>query len=515
MGAPKERRQGKDGGAEADLRISLKDLLRGDLGDYRFLSWASDHRIRVIEFKGRMRSMVICPIDSGRYGSPEMRRIFDEESRLSKMLSVEAAVAWAQAELGEIPREAAEEIGRKANTGYVKLERCKELDAQIGHDVMAVVKALTEACSGEGRRWVHYGLTSNDVLDTATGLQLKEASAIIRGKILALIRVLSDLAVEYRGLPMAGRTHGQQIGVITLGLKFAVWLREMMRHLNRFDECMKRALVGKILGAVGTGAALGPKALEVQALALKRLGLKPADMVTQVVQRDIHAELVSLIANIGSTLDKIGTEIRNLQRTEIAELMEPFESERQVGSTAMPAKRNPVRCEKVCSLAKLLRGMAVTAFENIPLWHERDLTNSANERFILPFSFILLDEMLDTMIRVLKGVVVYPENMRANLHRTGGLILSERVAGALVEKGMGRQEAHETVRRCSMEAYTTGVTFKEALLRNREVSSRLSPEEIESLLDPETYLGVALELVDKAVEATRRELEAYGSTLEG
>ncbi|MEM2122693.1 MAG: lyase family protein, partial [Candidatus Bathyarchaeia archaeon] len=294
---------------------------------------------------------------------------------------------------------------------------------------------------------------------------------------------------------------------ITLGLKFAVWLREMVRHLNRFDECMKRALVGKILGAVGTGAALGPKALEIQTLALKRLGLKPADMVTQIIQRDVHAELVSLIANIGSTLDKIATEIRNLQRTEIAELMEPFESERQVGSTAMPAKRNPVKCEKVCSLAKLLRGMAVTAFENIPLWHERDLTNSANERFIIPFSYIILDEMLDTMINVLKGIVVDPENIGVNLRRTGGLILSERIAGALVEKGMGRQEAHEVVRRCSMEAYKDGITFKEALLGSREISSRLSPEEMENLLIPETYLGVALELVDEAVETTRRELE--------
>ncbi|MBS7644984.1 MAG: adenylosuccinate lyase [Candidatus Bathyarchaeia archaeon] len=450
--------------------------------------------------------MVICPIDSGRYGSTEMRRIFEEESRLSRMLSVEAAVAWAQAELGEVPREAAEEIARKANTRYVKLERCKELDAQIGHDVMAVVKALTEVCDGEGGRWVHYGLTSNDVLDTATALQLKEASMIIRNKILALIRILSELAVKYKGLPMAGRTHGQQIGIITLGLKFAVWLREMMRHLSRFDECMRRALVGKILGAVGTGAALGPKALEIQALALRRLGLEPADMVTQVVQRDIHAELVSVIANIGSTLDKFGTEIRNLQRTEIAELMEPFESERQVGSTAMPAKRNPVKCEKVCSLAKLLRGMAVTAFENVPLWHERDLTNSANERFIIPFSFILLDEMLDTMIQVLGGLVVYPENIKMNLNKTGGLLLSERVAVALVEKGMGRQEAHEVVRRCSMEAYREGIAFKEALLRDPEVSSKLSPEEMEKLLDPSTYLGVALELVDRAIETTRREL---------
>ncbi|MGC8849475.1 MAG: adenylosuccinate lyase, partial [Candidatus Bathyarchaeia archaeon] len=327
--------------------------------------------------------------------------------------------------------------------------------------------------------------------------------------------ILRDLAVKYKGLPMVGRTHGQQIGIITLGLKFAVWLREMMRHLNRFDECMDRALVGKILGAVGTGAALGPKALEIQALALKRLGLKPADMVTQVVQRDIHAELISVIANMGSTLDKFGTEIRNLQRTEIAELMEPFESERQVGSTAMPAKRNPVKCEKVCSLAKLLRGMAVTAFENVPLWHERDLTNSANERFIIPFSFILLDEMLDTMIQVLEGVVVYPENIRMNLHKTGGLILSERIAGALVEKGMGRQEAHEVVRKCSMEAYTKGITFKEALLKNPEVSSKLNPEEIEKLLDPDTYLGVAIELVDEAVETTKRELEKEKKVLEG
>lgn len=455
---------------------------------------------------GDEEAMVICPIDSGRYGSSRMRHIFEEESRLAKMLSVEAAVAWAQAELGEIPKEAAEEIGRKANTRYVKLERCKEIDAQIGHDVMAVVKALTEACKGEGKKWVHYGLTSYDVVDTAITLQLKEASCIIRDKMVAIIRILSELARKYRGLPMVGRTHGQQIGVITLGLKFAVWLREMMRHLNRFDECMGRTLVGKILGAVGTGAALGPKALEIQDLALKRLGLKPADMVTQIVQRDIHAELISVIANIGSTLDKFGTEIRNLQRTEIAELMEPFEAARQVGSTAMPAKRNPVRCEKVCSLAKLLRSISIAAFENVPLWHERDLTNSANERFTIPFSFILLDEMLDTMIHVLKGIVVFPENIRRNLHMTGGLILSERVAGALVKKGIGRQEAHEIVRRCSMEAYEEGISFKEALLKNPTIASKLSSKEVEELLNPETYLGASLELVDRAVETTAKEL---------
>ncbi len=452
--------------------------------------------------------MPVCPIDTGRYGSPEMKAIFEEERRLENILKVEAATAYAHAAVGNIPKEAAEEIVKKASTRYVTVQRRNEIDRMIGHDLMAAVKALTEVCEEDGKRWVHFGLTSNDVEDTATALQFKDALAIVENDLVQLETVIKELARKHRDVIMVGRTHGQHIGVITLGFKFAVWLREVARHIQRLSELRKRVLVGKIMGAVGTGAGLGEKAIQVQEIALKWLGLQPADMVTQVVQRDVHAELVSFLANIACSLDKFGTEIRNLQRTEIQELMEPFEAERQVGSSAMPAKRNPVTCERVCSLAKLMRSLTITSYENIPLWHERDLTNSANERFVFSLAFILLDEMLKKMCDVLRGIVVFPQNMKRNLELTGGMILSERVTGKLVEKGMGRQEAHELVRKCSMKSLEKGIAFKEVLIGTDEVTRRLSKSEIEYCLDYATYLGVAGRLVDTAIERTEREKQS-------
>ena len=450
--------------------------------------------------------MPICPIDAGRYGTEKMLNIFTEEARLQFMLDVEAAAARAQAVLGLIPKEAAEEISSKANLRYVKVDRCREIEEAIGHDVMAVVKALTEACGDVGKGWVHYGLTSNDVLDTATGMQVKKAMGVLRESLLKLVDAMLRKAVEYRDLVMAGRTHGQHAGVITLGLKFAVWAREFHRHLERLEEAESRAAVGKILGVVGTGAALGDQALKVQELALKELGLKPADMVTQVVQRDVHAELISVLANMASSLEKLGTEVRNLQRPEINELMEPFKEDKQVGSSAVPAKRNPVKSERVCSLARLVRAFTITAYENVPLWHERDLTNSANERFTIPFAFILVDEMVNTMTQIIEGLRVHPENMKRNLELTGGLILSERVATELARRGLGRQESHEVVRQCAMKVYRDQVSFREALTSNPAVSKMISGEELDKLLDYSTYLGVAQTLIDEAVEKTRRSL---------
>jgi len=449
--------------------------------------------------------LTILPIDSGRYGSEEMRSIFNGESRLQKMLDVEAAVAYAHAAVGNIPREAAEEIAGKANIRFVKLERCREIEKVIHHDLMAVVQALTEVCEGEGGRWVHFGLTSYDVEDTATALQFKEATGIVERDLQELQEILLGLTRKYRDLTMAGRTHGQQMGVVTLGFKFAVWLREVSRHLERLRGIRDRVLVGKILGAVGTGAGLGGKALKIQEVALQKLGLKPADMVTQIVQRDVHGELVSLLVLVACSLDKFALEIRNLQRTEIQEVAEPFRFESQVGSTAMPAKRNPIKCERICSLAKLMRGLTVPAYENIALWNERDLTNSANERFIFPMCFILLDEMLKEMKTVLKGIEVYPENIRKNLELTGGLILSERVANRLVDKGMSRQEAHELVRLCSMKAIKEKIEFRKTLLESKEVSSKLGEDEVDECLNPDTYLGVAPKLIDEAVAKTEME----------
>jgi len=450
----------------------------------------------------------ILPIDTGRYGSPEMRRIFEEENRLQKILSVESAVAYAQATVGVIPKGAAEEIHRKASVEFVKLERCKQIDAEIGHDLMAIVRALTEVCESDAARYVHYGLTSYDIEDTATSLQFKEALEIVERDLRELEEILLGLVEKHRNTLMPGRTHGQHMGVITLGFKFAVWLREIARHLARLNEIKERALVGKIMGAVGTGAGLGEKAIKIQEIALNRLGLKAADMVTQIIQRDIHAEVISFLVLVASSLDKFALEIRNLQRTEIQELMEPFRREKQVGSSAMPAKRNPVVSERISSLAKLMRSMTVPALENVPLWHERDLTNSANERFIFPISFIIIDEMLKGMNRVLKGLDIFPENMKRNLELTQGLIMSERVVNKLVEKGLGRQEAHELVRKCSMKAMEERIDFRTALIQNREIASKLSVEDIDECLDYSTYLGVTQGLIDNALRLTRGERSA-------
>jgi adenylosuccinate lyase len=451
--------------------------------------------------------MPILPIDTGRYGTPEMRKIFEEDSRLQKILDVEAAAAYAHAQVGNVPKEVAEEIVEKANIHHVKLEKCKEIDKKINHDLMAVVKALTEVCSPSASRWIHFGLTSADVEDTAYALQFKEALKIMRLRLLDLEKILIGLVEKYYSTVMVGRTHGQHVNVLTLGLKLAVWMREVSRHLRRLNQMEDRVVAGKIMGVIGTGSGIGKNAIEVQNIALKKLGLKSADMVTQVIQRDLHAELVSTLVLIGSSMEKFALEIRNLQRTEIMELMEPFKKDSQVGSSAMPAKRNPVKSERICSLAKLMRGLLIPAYENIALWHERDLTNSANERFIFSMSFILLDDMTNSMNKMLSGLVVFPDNMKRNLALTGGLNLSENVVKTLVEKGMGRQEAHEIVRDCSMESITKKIPFSTVLMEDEKISTLISQKEIELVLDHSKYLGVTTKLIKNAIATTKSELE--------
>ncbi|RLF07683.1 MAG: adenylosuccinate lyase [Thermoprotei archaeon] len=442
--------------------------------------------------------MSILPIDSGRYGSEEMRRIFTEEARLQRMLDVEAALAKANAKLGIIPREAAEVIAEKANVKYVKLERVKEIEAKIRHDVMAMVEALAEIC-GEHGGYVHVGATSYDIVDTAIALQLKDALAIIEARLKELCRLLCDLAIKHKDTVMIGRTHGQHALPITLGFKFAVWASEIARHIERLEEAKKRVLVGKMSGAVGTMASFMGKGLEVQEEVMKILGLKPVTISTQIVQRDRLAELISLFAIIASSLDKIATEIRNLQRPEIMELAEGFGVE-QVGSSTMPHKQNPIDCENISSLAKLMRSLVIPALENIPLWHERDLTNSANERFIIPESCILLDEMLRRTIRVLRNLRVYPENMRRNLELTKGRIMSEAVMIALTMKGMSRQEAHKLLRELSLKSIVEDVHLSELLKKDARVKKLLSDEEIDEIMKPENYLGETYKLIDKAVK---------------
>ncbi|RLG93833.1 adenylosuccinate lyase [Candidatus Bathyarchaeota archaeon] len=453
--------------------------------------------------------MPILPIDTGRYGTPEMLEIFQEEKWVQRMLDVEAALAWAHGEVGDIPREAAEKIVEMASTKHVQVSRIKEIEREIGHDVMALVKALAEVCGPSGA-YVHLGATSYDIVDTARALQLRDAVDIILRKLDSLELILMKAAEKYKETIMIGRTHGQHALPITFGLKLAVWMREVSRHIERLNECKKRLIVGKMSGAVGTQAGLGPNALRVQELVMKRLGIKAAEVTTQIVQRDRHAELICILAMIGSTLDKMATEIRELQRTEIGEVYEPFRRERQVGSSTMPHKRNPELCERICGLAKVLRSLVIPALENIPTWHERDLTQSSSERFIIPEACILTDYMLHLMIGIISGMEVDEDRMLKNLKLTRGLIMSEAVMLALVRKGMGRQEAHELMRKLAIKSRSEGTEFRKVLMEDETVRRFLTEREIDSVLDPRRYLGTAVEQVEKAILKTMEERRARG-----
>ncbi len=455
--------------------------------------------------------MPIFPIDTGRYGTDEMRRIFEEENRLQKMLDVEAALAWAHGEVGNIPRKDAEKIVTMASTDYVKLDRVKEIESVIKHDVMAIVKALAEVCGPSGA-YIHFGATSSDILDTATALQLREALDLIEKKLNTVEEVLLEKANQYKKTLMIGRTHGQHALPTTFGFKIAVWMREIARHIQRLRECRERIIVGKVSGAVGTQAGLGVHALKIQELVMRRLGVRSADISTQIVQRDRHAELVCLFAIAASTLDKIATEIRELQRTEIGEAFEPFGKERQVGSSTMPHKRNPELCERVCGLAKIVRSLVAPALENVPTWHERDLTQSSAERFILPEVCILTDYLLFLMTHILADMQIDEERMRRNIRLTQGRTMSEAVMLALTKKGMSRQEAHELIRGLAIRSQIEKQPFKRTLLGDATVNKRLSEEEVDEALEPRNYLGTAIEQVDFAIEKTKQERRIRGLT---
>jgi len=451
----------------------------------------------------------ILPIDTGRYGTPEMRRIFEEEFRVQKMLDVEAALAWAHAEVGNITREDAEKIMAAASLEHVKLARVKEIEREIKHDVAALVRALAEA-SGPSGAYVHLGATSYDIVDTATALQLKEALELIERRLDNFEKVLMDKALQYKKTLMMGRTHGQHALPTTLGFKFAVWMHEISRHIERIRQCRERVLVGKMSGAVGTQAGLGEHAIKIQELVMRRLGLKPADISTQIVQRDRHAELICLLALIASSLENFATEIRELQRPEIGELFEPFEEQRQVGSSTMPHKRNPETCERICGLARIVRSLVIPALENIVTWHERDLTQSSAERFIIPEACILADYMLFLMSNIVANLHVDEERMLKNIELTQGRAMSEAVMIALTRKGMSRQEAHELLRKLSIKSELEKLSFKEVLLKDKVVSGKLSEKEIDEALNPRNYLGTALKQVELMVEKTKKERRNRG-----
>ena len=451
--------------------------------------------------------MPILPIDTGRYGTPEMRRIFEEENRLQKLLDVEAALAWAHGEVGNIPRKDAEKIVERASTKYVKISRVKEIESEIKHDVMSLVKALSEVCGSSGA-YVHFGATSSDIVDTATALQLKEATHLIAKRLDDLELALIEKAEQYKATVTMGRTHGQHALPTTLGFKFAVWTRENARHIQRLHECSERLLVGKMSGAVGTQAGLGSNAMEIQELVMKKLGIKPADISTQIIQRDRYAELVCLLAVIASTLDNIATEIRELQRTEIGELFEPFKKEKQVGSSTMPHKRNPELCERICGLSRILRSLVVPTLENITTWHERDLTQSSAERFIIPEACILTDYILVLITNILSNLQVDEKRMLKNIELSQGRTMSEAVMLALTRKGMSRQEAHELIRTLTIKSESEGQPFKETLLKNETVRKILSEKEIDTALDPKNYLGTAIKQVESVIQRTKQERKA-------
>ncbi len=449
------------------------------------------------------------PIETGRYGTAEMRRIFEEEARVQKMLDVEAALAWAHAEVGNIPRKDAEKIMAMASLKYAKLSRIKEIEREIKHDVAALVRALAEACGPSGG-YVHLGATSYDIVDTANALQLKEALELIGKRLDDFEKVLMEKALQYKDTLMMGRTHGQHALPITLGFKFGVWMREISRHIQRLGQCKERVLVGKMSGAVGTQAGLGKHAMKIQELVMQRFGIKSAEISTQIVQRDRHAELVCVLAMIASTLDNFATEIRELQRPEIGELFEPFEVEKQVGSSTLPHKRNPETCERVCGLARIVRSLVVPALENVVTWHERDLTQSSAERFIIPETCVLVDYMLFLMSNIVANLHVDEERMLKNLELTQGRAMSEAVMIALTRKGVNRQEAHEYLRKLAIKSEMEKRHFKDVLLQDKIIREKLSGKEIDEALNPKNYLGTAVNQVELMVKKTMEERKTRG-----
>ncbi|MFX1362943.1 MAG: adenylosuccinate lyase [Promethearchaeota archaeon] len=450
--------------------------------------------------------MPVHPIEF-RYYSDEMRNIFTEEHKLQTWLDVEAALAKAHAQVGNIPVKAAKEIAEKATTKLVKLERVKEIDKEIHHDLMAMVKAFSEVCGDEVAGYIHLGATSYDIEDTALTLQLRDALGILRKDLLTLREVLMKLAEDHKNTICIGRTHGQQALPYTYGMKFATWANEIDRHIDRLEECKERILVGKMSGAVGTMAGFDKQGFKIQELVMDHLKLKPSEITNQVIQRDRHAELLSLLALIAASLNKFAKEIRNLQRTEIAEVFEPFKKG-QVGSSTMPHKRNPHKTERICGLYRIVASNVFPALENVALEHERDITNSSAERIIIPEGFIVLDYMLKQMISILKGLEFNYENIERNLNLTRGLILAERVMIELVKKGIGRQEAHEILRQSAIRSSKEGIELKQILAIHPAVSEVASKKELDDWLDPRNYIGTAVEQVERVLEylETKRRL---------
>ncbi len=442
--------------------------------------------------------MPVCPLEY-RYGREKMKSIFSEESKLQAMLDVEAGLARALAKVGRIPAPAAKTITSKAKTSVVTVKRVSEIESQTRHDIMSIVKALAEKCGDDGG-YVHLGATSNDIIDTATALQLKTAMGILIDDCRGLRDALLVLAAKHKRTPMVGRTHAQFAVPVTFGLKMAVYAMEMQRHVDRLTEAKRRVCVGKLAGAVGTGAALGKDSLKVQELLMRELGLEAEEAATQLVGRDRYAEFAMLCAGIAASIERFGTEVRNLQRSEISEVAEAFDAKKQVGSSTMAHKRNPITSENVCGLARIVRSFVTPSLENVVSWHERDLTNSSAERFTLSHAAVLTDDIVVKMTDVFAHLAVFPERMRANIESAGGLIMAESVMIALVDKGMSRQDAHEATRKAAMLATDRKVPYREALLRDAKIKKLLGPKGLDKVLDPMSYIGSAEAIVERALK---------------
>jgi adenylosuccinate lyase len=414
-----------------------------------------------------------------RYSRPQMKKIWSEENKFDQWLKVEIAVCEAWAELGEIPPKEIAKI-RKASYDLSRIARFLKV---THHDMTAFLNSVAESLGAESR-FIHLGLTSSDVMDTALALQLTQAADILAKDLAELVSVLKGKAIEHKYTLMMGRTHGVHAEPTTFGLKMALWTEEMKRNAHRLAEASKSISVGKISGAVGTYATVPP---EVERIACAKLGLAQAPISSQIIQRDRHAQFVTALAITAGSLEKFATEIRGLQRTEVRELEEPFEAG-QTGSSAMPHKRNPELCERICGLARLVRGYAVTSLENIALWHERDISHSSAERIVLPDSCLALDYMLSVFTSIMKGLKVYPENMRRNVELTHGIVFSQRVLLALIDKGLVREEAYRIVQDNAMRAWEKGKGFLSLLKSDRRITSRLSKLELDLLFDYTYYL---------------------------
>jgi adenylosuccinate lyase len=421
-----------------------------------------------------------------RYTRPAMGAIWTEENKYRCWLQVEAAASAVLAEDGVIPSAAAEAIATRAS---VSAERVREIEAEVKHDVIAFTTTVAESLKAQGldaeSRWLHYGLTSNDVVDTAQALQVKEASAHIRKGIADFLAVLKRRALEFKHTPTIGRTHGIHAEPTTFGLKLLNWYAEMQRNLARFDAAAEDMRVGKLSGAVGAFGHLKP---EHEERICARLGLKPAPVATQVLQRDRHAAYISTLAILGGTLDKIAVEVRHLQRTEVREAQEYF-SEKQKGSSAMPHKKNPITSEQISGLARVLRGNTQAGFEDIALWHERDISHSSVERVIFPDSTILADYLLAKTTDLIDRLLVYPERMKKNLESTGGLIFSGQLLLDLAEAGMMREDAYRLVQSHAMRAWKEDLNFREEVAKDEKITSLLNPEKLRKTFDYTRQLG--------------------------